>query len=460
MAPESHRSPYLRHRLGGWLPADHEHLIKWTKNIVKKARDNPQPLNPTLQQFYDFIEGDPTVRQLFTLMFEQVPAVPPYNQDPTGKPEIRSYDEMLQVFNTLMTMGPHWIYNTDGQKGLVGFPFNAVLDWPMGTAAGYSAFLRQDVNFQFRNMLTKWSEYLASPDSVSVLSTDPDGWFSEEALKVMGQVASEADPNHPVTFAQAFECDPSKPAYGYQSWDDFFTRKFKPEIRPIAYPNVDIVIGNACESTPYRISHNVKELDQFWIKDQPYSLRDMLGGDDYTNQFVGGTVYQAFLSATSYHRWHAPVSGKVAKVVHIPGTYYAENYWEGFANPNVSIGPDPSAPNNSQGYICEVATRALIFFETDDADIGMVGFVAVGMAEVSSCEVSVKEGQKVTRGDDIGMFHFGGSTHCLIFRPGTDIQFTPSEPFQDTNVPVCSALGVVVKPDQKNNDLQSILQGL
>jgi hypothetical protein len=41
-----------------------------------------------------------------------------------------------------------------------------------------------------------------------------------------------------------------------------------------------------------------------------------------------------------------------------------------------------------------------------------------GMAEVSSCVVSVKEGQHVRRGDEIDFFQFGGSTHCLVFRRG------------------------------------------
>lgn len=39
----------------------------------------------------------------------------------------------------------------------------------------------------------------------------------------------------------------------------------------------------------------------------------MLAHDKLAEQFVGGTVYQAFLSALSYHRWHSPVSGKIVK---------------------------------------------------------------------------------------------------------------------------------------------------
>jgi phosphatidylserine decarboxylase len=49
--------------------------------------------------------------------------------------------------------------------------------------------------------------------------------------------------------------------------------------------------------------------------------------------------------------------------------------------------------------------------------------IAVGMAEVSSCEITVKKGDHVNKGDQLGMFHFGGSTHCLVFRPGVNLTF-------------------------------------
>lgn len=51
--------------------------------------------------------------------------------------------------------------------------------------------------------------------------------------------------------------------------------------------------------------------------------------------------------------------------------------------------------------------------------------MAVGMAEVSTCEATVKVNDHVNKGDQLGMFHFGGSTHCLIFRPETKVVFDP-----------------------------------
>ena len=93
----------------------------------------------------------------------------------------------------------------------------------------------------------------------------------------------------------------------------------------------------------------------------------------------------------------------------VEGTYCAEAASEGF---------DPVGPNDSQGYIAHVATRALIFIEADEPAIALMCLMAVGMVEVSSCVVTAEEGQRVRKGDHIGYLQFGGSTHCLIFRPG------------------------------------------
>ena len=68
-------------------------------------------------------------------------------------------------------------------------------------------------------------------------------------------------------------------------------------------------------------------------------------------------------------------------------------------------------------------TRYLIFIQADNPYIGLMCFIAVGMGDVSSCEGFVKENQKVNKGDQIGTFHIGCSTHYLVFCPGVDLTF-------------------------------------
>jgi phosphatidylserine decarboxylase len=142
----------------------------------------------------------------------------------------------------------------------------------------------------------------------------------------------------------------------------------------------------------------------------------MLANDEATDQFVGGTVYQAFLSATNYHRWHSPVAGTVVRAFVEDGTYYSEADAEG---------KDAVEPMNSQSYLAHVAARAIIVIDADNPVIGLMAFVAVGMLEVSSCVINetITPGYHVDKGEELGHFQYGGSTYCLVFRPGVISDF-------------------------------------
>ena len=388
----------LPYRVGQWLPTDQAVLDEWLRRTIRAAAANPRPLAPAIVELRDLIESDATLYMNFHRMFEQLPDTPRFKRTPTGAPQVRNYMHMLELINHVLATAPE--YN---RTGLVGFPINAILDWPMCTQAGIDAFLDSRVNAAILRILSVWSEFLSSPASAYVLNRNPrSGWFGRDAAAAMPG------------FADDYVCDPSAPHHGFASWDDFFVRRFRPGRRPVASPDDDGVITSACESAPYRIADGVKALDRFWLKGQPYSLRHMFDNDPVHRTFVGGTVYQAFLSALSYHRWHAPVNGTIVQTTQIPGSYYAQSPVAGW---------DPASPNESQGFITEVAARAFIIIDADDPRIGRMGFLSVGMAEVSTNEVTVVPGQRVRKGDQLGMFHFGGSTHCLIFRPGVRLDW-------------------------------------
>lgn len=414
-------------RIGHWLPKDQKFIKKWLDDLIAEVAAQPKaPLHPIVQEFKDTVANDATLHMQYTQMFTEVT----HSQTPTELPQVKTYDQMFSLVNFIMT---RWAprYN---EYGLVGFPINVILNWSMGTTNGYAAFLNEKANEHWKKVLDQWGEFLKSEQSCYVLVDQPWGWF--------GKGASAAMPN----FVEEFECDPKAEYYGFKSWDDFFIRKFRDNVRPIA-EGYD-VIANACESLPYDLQENVQMTDEFWIKEQKYSLNHMLNGDEYTSQFVGGTIYQAFLSALSYHRWHSPVDGKVIKAYNIPGTYYSAT---------LSIGEDEASPDKSQGYICQVAARSVMFIEADNPAIGLMCFVAVGMAEVSTCEINpnliptpgTSEKPRVKKGEEIGMFHFGGSTHCLLFRNGVNIKFDDKvlQSFDDPNpenIPINSKLAAVV----------------
>jgi len=353
-----------------------------------------------IKEFQAMIQNDTRFYMLFTSMLEQVPTKKPYSKDPTGHPEIRDLDHLLAMLNHIITTAPCWSDRSHG-VGMVGLPFNALFDWPMATPSGFAAFLDPEVNKMIKKILNTWGSFLTSPESASVLSDHSDGWFGPTAAKDLTNVANNAA-GSTSSFEQLFECDSSQKYHGYTSWDNFFTRKFRfsEGVRPVAALDHDEIIANACESTPYNLAHKVKYRDRFWIKGQPYSVSDMLAHDELSKDFAGGTIYQAFLSALSYHRWHTPVSGKIVKAYVKDGTYFSEPLFESFADPH---GPDPGGQSTGQGYITETATRAIIFIEADNKDIGLMAAIFVGMVEVSTCDITVKEGQHVKKGDELGM---------------------------------------------------------
>lgn len=145
---------------------------------------------------------------------------------------------------------------------------------------------------------------LQSPLSQRVLNQE-DGWLCPEARNFV-------DYND-------FVHDPTDPFFGFDSWNSWFTRRFVLGARPID-PNPLRIINSSdhyCLDIPRQPVCNAQKSSDFWLKDDNYSLYDMFGirrkGEDVKQivdeSFVGGTVYQGFLSPWCYHRWHSPVAG-------------------------------------------------------------------------------------------------------------------------------------------------------
>lgn len=375
-------------RQAGWLPQSQDDLEAWLEGHRQRVRDRGEDvqLHPVLVEFQGLLDDNPILRMHVNEMIAQVPKTRQYRQR-----HVENVDELMRLINEVLTMAPEF-----GDQN-VTLPLTAILDWTMATSAGFAAYRDEALNQMISRILSVWSQYLSSPESLYVLNDSPRGWKCEAAREAVG--------------IEQYQFDPSDEHWGFRSWNDFFTRRFKEGARPVHAPGDDSVIVSACESTPYAIARDVQLQDDFWIKRQPYSLREMLAGIDECEQFVGGTVYQAFLSATNYHRWHSPVSGTIVKAFVQPGTYYSEADSEG---------ADADNPVISQGYLAHVATRAVILIQADNPVIGLMAFLAVGMLEVSSCLIGpdIEPGRHVTKGDELGYFQFGGSTHCLVFRPG------------------------------------------
>jgi phosphatidylserine decarboxylase len=229
-----------RNRPGQWLPPNYDLIDAWCRGFAITAEAKLcVKYHPVIEEFADLIACDAVVRMYVTNMIAQVPRTRRYRAH-----HLKSIEQMLLLMNAVLTYAPE--FNT---TALVGCPLNAILDWSMGTPAGFAAFRHPAINAIIRKILAVWCEFLSSEASLYVLNDSPAGWKCAKAREL--------------TRIEEFEHDPDDPYWGFSSWNDYFTRRFKPGQRPVDTPDDDGVITNACESTPYAVATNVRLRDDF-----------------------------------------------------------------------------------------------------------------------------------------------------------------------------------------------------
>ena len=395
-----------------------EEIAHMTKVDMKVVIQEIQ-LHPSVAELLLAIKNDPTIYMCFHNMYMQQA-----DHAPPGGIYVKTWQEAILLINQCVHEAPE--YDADV---LIPVPLNAILNLPMATPAGNTLFLNDKANVIFKNILNEWGAYLMSTYSAYVLCnspTNPGGWFSDEALAAM--------PN----FEETYICDPSDPQYGYKTFDEFFIRRLKKDARPVDDADDNSVIVSACGAAPLKIAYDVKEFDSFWVKEQRYSMEFILNRNPLATAFYGGTVYQGFLSPTCYHRFHSPVDGYIYKIEMVEGAYFSQPY---FKDQDLLM-------NEAQQYMCHVCTRGIYYIKADNPDIGLMVFIALGMSDVSTVDVTVKVGDRVTKGAEIGMFHFGGSSHMLIFRKGVHIKFDDDiKPAMDAaNIEVNARIAQVFSP--------------
>ena len=400
-------------QMGFWVPnrvwATAKFLIPLRDLVAAKKKDGTlAPLQPVVYDFKNWVTSHSIYRMWVMSMIAQANAFIRGLDEKTRR-EIKrdgdvlwleGYDSFFDILNEIISTSPAFNKTT-----MVGTPLNGLLSVAMATEAGLALFHDTVFNRQFKKVLDAWNTFLkssASLDKLDITQPEKEGSWISEAAKAAGVWKNMVH-------------NPDRPGYGYDSWNAFFLRQFEPGARPFqGDPANDINIG--CETTPWQYEKDVGLESKFWIKDVNYSLLDLFGGQmRWAKLFEGGQIYQGFLSATHYHRWRAPLSGKLVRSWVEPGTYFAQRpgqgedagTWEG---------------TESQPYLGHVATRAIFIFHHDA--LGYVALICIGMVEVSTCVIApstfiVEEGASpvdIERDTEIGHFEFGGSTHMMLFQ--------------------------------------------
>ena len=183
------------------------------------------------------------------------------------------------------------------------------------------------------------------------------------------------------------ECD-------YSSFNDFFTRKIKPDCRPVP-EDLDVLISPCdCLATVYPIQENTT----FSIKNTEYTLRSLLLSPRLAKRFRGGYAYVLRLTVEDYHRYLYSVSGKQSKNYHIDGTFHTVNP---IANDYL-----PIYKENTREY---TVIRSKEFGDVLQMEVG-----ALLVGKISNH----KQSTVVTRGEEKGFFEYGGSTIVVLTQKG------------------------------------------
>lgn len=189
----------------------------------------------------------------------------------------------------------------------------------------------------------------------------------------------------------------AKSPFDYKTFNEFFYRALKPEARPI-------VAGEKIAALPADARHlafqNVDAADGFYVKGAAFALRDLLGDDALAKDFAGGAMLISRLCPVDYHRFHFPVSG-------VPGESRLINGW--------LYSVSPVALRRRLRYLVE-NKRVVTLIASPE--FGTVAMVEVGATNVGSIQQSFVPGRPVQKGEEKGLFAFGGSCVITIFQRG------------------------------------------
>jgi phosphatidylserine decarboxylase len=181
----------------------------------------------------------------------------------------------------------------------------------------------------------------------------------------------------------------------FSSYNDFFTRKLRPEARPVCWEEDAWVSPCDARLSVYPIRSN----GHFLIKNTQYTLDGLLKNRQLADRYLGGTLWLYRLCVDDYHRYIYPVDGVKSENIHIPGIFHTVN--------PVANDYYPIYKENTREY-CLIRTKTC----------GTVLMMEVGAMLVGKIENRHQGRKRVHLGWEKGNFAFGGSTIILLTQAG------------------------------------------
>ena len=177
----------------------------------------------------------------------------------------------------------------------------------------------------------------------------------------------------------------------FKSYNDFFTRKIKPECRVLDTRTEQRISPCDSKLSVYPINDN----SVFTIKGTDYTLSSLVKNDKLARHYKGGTLLMFRLCVDDYHRYCFVDDGIKTKNHHIKGVFHTVN---------------PIA--NDHYPIYKENTREFCILKS--MNFGNILTMEVGALLVGRI-VNYCGKRNVQRGEEKGRFEFGGSTIILCF---------------------------------------------
>jgi phosphatidylserine decarboxylase len=177
----------------------------------------------------------------------------------------------------------------------------------------------------------------------------------------------------------------------FTSFNDFFTRKLKPGMRPVVMD--EAVLPSPCDA---RLSvFPIDKNSRFVIKHTSYTVESLLQDPSLAKRYEGGFLWLFRLCVDDYHRYIYPVDARKSSNVSIPGVFHTVN--------PVANDVYPIYKENAREY-CLLKTETC----------GTILMMEVGAMLVGKIENRKPFPCRVKRGEEKGNFAFGGSTILLL----------------------------------------------
>jgi phosphatidylserine decarboxylase len=196
----------------------------------------------------------------------------------------------------------------------------------------------------------------------------------------------------------------ARPAWEFRNFNEFFARALKPEARPIA-PGDDVAVLPA--DGRHLAFPNVDTADGFYAKGAKFSLADLLGEGALpeaeqvlAKRFAGGALVISRLCPVDYHRFHFPVAGTPDDARLINGWLYSVS---------------PIALRHNIRYLVENKRMLTLI---DSPQFGQVALLEIGATCVGTIKQLYPPGRPVAKGEEKGLFKFGGSCVVTVFQRG------------------------------------------